>query len=266
LMKIDDHGELLWAKTYGGLDEDYGNSVQPTPDGGYVLAGSTKSFAMGGICDILCSDAYLIKTDENGDTLWTKAYGSLNDEQGWSVQPTSDGGYALAGITTGFGAGAEDIYFIKTNAFGNTGCAEKGTATLVGTPDIQVLPTFTVVGSAGAIENEAPTLTSDSGTLESALCLTTGIREQVPITDFVYFPNPAVDEIHLEFKLHKQETISFRLFDLLGRVVREIPSQSYPGGKNKISIQAKSLVSGTYFITVFAGKNKHTQRVIFQHR
>lgn len=137
-MKIDDHGKVLWSKTYGGVDEDFAYSVESTTDSGYIVAGGAKSFATGGFCDILCNDVYLIKTDENGDTLWTKAYGSLGEERGWSVRATSDGGYVIAGITTGFGNGPEDFYFIKTDADGNTGCAEKGTLTLVDHAQLEV--------------------------------------------------------------------------------------------------------------------------------
>jgi len=53
-----------WSRTYGGPNEDYGEFVQQTSDGGYVVAGRTSSFGAGG------EDVYLIKTNTRGDTLW----------------------------------------------------------------------------------------------------------------------------------------------------------------------------------------------------
>jgi hypothetical protein len=114
LIKTNSAGDALWTKTFGGSSDDVGYTVQQTSDSGYVIAGYTSSFGAGG------SDVYLIKTDTNGDTLWTKIYGGSNNDDGHSVQQTSDGGYVIAGTTSSFGAGSVDIYLIKTNAAGDT--------------------------------------------------------------------------------------------------------------------------------------------------
>ena len=51
---------------------------------------------------------------------WTRAYGGVNDDEGYSVQQTSDGGYIVAGYTMSFGNRFADVYLIKTNASGDT--------------------------------------------------------------------------------------------------------------------------------------------------
>ena len=106
-------GIQVWQKTYGGTNTDYGYSVVQTSDGGFIIAGYTYSFGAGG------SDVYLVKTDANGNQIWQKTYGGTNNDFGEAVVQTSDGGFAIAGITESFGAGARDVYLVKTDASGN---------------------------------------------------------------------------------------------------------------------------------------------------
>jgi len=114
LIKTDANGDSLWTRTYGGPDEDLGCSVGLTSDGGYIVTGGAKSF--GGIN----WDVYLVKTDFVGNAKWSKLYGSSGEERCHEVFETSDGGYIAVGFTSSFGAGAYDIYLIKTNANGDS--------------------------------------------------------------------------------------------------------------------------------------------------
>jgi hypothetical protein len=114
LVKTDVSGDTQWTRTYGGTRTDHGLSVQQTSDGGYVIAGATVSFGAGG------ADVYLIKANTSGDTLWTRTYGGTDEETGYSVEQSSDGGYIVAGWTKSFGAGNGDVFLIKTNASGDS--------------------------------------------------------------------------------------------------------------------------------------------------
>jgi hypothetical protein len=113
LIKTDANGNVQWAKTYGGTDDDRVYSVQQTSDGGYILAGNTFSFGAG------YSDVFLVKTDANGNIQWAKTYGGTYGDWAHSVQQASDGGYIVAGTTWSFGAGSADLFLIKTDANGN---------------------------------------------------------------------------------------------------------------------------------------------------
>ncbi len=109
----------FWTKTYGGGGNEVGYSVLQNCDEGFVIAGYTESFGAG------LSDVYLIRTDSNGDTLWTKTYGGMEGDEGWSVQETFDGGYIIVGGTQSFGSGNWDIYLIRTEPEG-VGIEENG--------------------------------------------------------------------------------------------------------------------------------------------
>jgi len=114
LIRTDPYGDSLWARTYGDTGSEEGRAVEQTADGGYVIAGWTESFGAGGF------DVYLVKTDMNGEILWTKTYGGGSDDYGYSVQQTSDSGYVIVGKTYSFGVGSSDIYAIKTDQNGDT--------------------------------------------------------------------------------------------------------------------------------------------------
>jgi len=114
LIRTDSFGNIIWSKTYGGLSDDYGYSMDLTSDGGFIIVGSTESFGFGEI------DVFLIKTGSDGDTLWTRTYGGIQEEEGYSVKQTNDEGYIIAGRTESFGAGDYDFWIIKTDSLGNT--------------------------------------------------------------------------------------------------------------------------------------------------
>ena len=114
LIKTDSMGVKQWEKTYGGSDWDFANCVEQTNDGGYIICGSTYSYGKGK------QDFYLLKTNQSGDTLWTRTYGGINDEEAKSVIQTSDGGFLLTGYTKSMGDTLGDFYTVKTNALGDT--------------------------------------------------------------------------------------------------------------------------------------------------
>jgi len=101
------------AVTFGGNGPDLAVSLQETSDGGFILAGNTRSFGAGDY------DVYLVKTDVSGNHIWSQTFGGSALDEAHSVQETLDGGFILAGISNSFGAGDYDGYLVKTDASGN---------------------------------------------------------------------------------------------------------------------------------------------------
>jgi hypothetical protein len=112
-ISAESPGDSLWAKTFGGVNDDKGWCVQQTSDNGYVTVGWTDSFGAGSY------DIYLIKTDESGDTVWTKTYGEDGSDDGRCVRQTSDGGYVIAGNTQPIGIMGSYLQLIKTDSIGD---------------------------------------------------------------------------------------------------------------------------------------------------
>jgi hypothetical protein len=115
LTKFNSNGGTLWSKGYGESFnplEIVPYSIQQSADGGYILTGY---FNPG-----IGPEIFLLKTDSAGTYQWNRRYGGNDSDYAWSVQPTSDSGFIMAGQTKSFGAGAEDVYLVKTNSTGDT--------------------------------------------------------------------------------------------------------------------------------------------------
>jgi len=109
LIKIDSKGDSLWTKKF---DLGKGNHIITTSDGGFVITGHEGYHLPDNNADV-----YLLKLDSNGNTQWQKKYDKNLIEEGTYVQQTSDGGYIVAGITSGRSL---DIWLIKTDSKGDT--------------------------------------------------------------------------------------------------------------------------------------------------
>ena len=119
LFKIDRNGTLIWDKAYGGAEWDYGYSIKRVETGGYIVAGNTRSFDRGVIDEI---DYWLLRIDENGDTLWTRTFGDSADyEIANCVDVCADGGFLITGRYSP-GDWAQfwiNVFVVRTDADGN---------------------------------------------------------------------------------------------------------------------------------------------------
>ena len=115
LIKTDVSGNVIGTVSYGGTSQDVAYCVYQTTDGGYIICGKTYSFGAGGF------DIYIIKTDANSDTIWTKAYGGTADDIGYYIEQTADGGYITVGESKSFGGGFgnSNLYLLKTDSVGD---------------------------------------------------------------------------------------------------------------------------------------------------
>lgn len=152
LIKTNASGNQVWAKTLGGMSSDGAWWVLPTSDG-YALTGWTYSYSGDPI-----GDAWLVKTDLNGNQLWYVTYGGNDVDRGYCLDHTTDGGYIITGYTASMGAGLDDMLLIKTYAngtqqwlktFGGTG-RDYGNAVVQTTTGGYIIAGYTLSYGAGS--------------------------------------------------------------------------------------------------------------------
>lgn len=105
MLLLDPKGDTIFQKTYGGESDDVIEAVVQTYDGHFVLAGRTNSFGRGK------SDAWVLKVNARGDTLWQKAVGGSGDDEFKDIIQTSDGHLVAVGSTSS--NGREDTWVYK---------------------------------------------------------------------------------------------------------------------------------------------------------
>ncbi len=127
LVKIDSIGNIQWQTCFGGTDDEYPESIKQTLDGGYILAGASKS----GDGDVTIHyesdvryDAWIVKTDSAGTIQWERTLGGSNDDYAYDIIQISDSGYVVAGSANSHDGdvsisyGGNDCWVVKLNKNG----------------------------------------------------------------------------------------------------------------------------------------------------
>ena len=108
-IKLDANGDTIWAKTYGKSNNESIYKIIKSKDNNFILCGTTMSIGQGG------EDVLLIKINTNGDTIWTKSYGTPFSENGYAISEDIHGNLLVCGVSSQFPKG---IFILKTNSTG----------------------------------------------------------------------------------------------------------------------------------------------------
>ncbi len=258
LIKTDENGNISWSKTFGGTGGGSANDVWQTMDRGFIITGST-AFGSGG------SDVYLIKTTASGNLEWSKTFGRADSDIGHCVQQTTDGGFIIAGITVCCNYSAtSEIYLIKTDSFGNSGCNETNPqtiqtdpATIQGTPVTTITIPLTQVGSPS-------TFVGNNKSIQTNLCsnsVMTGIVKTENSSSLIVYPNPTAGVFQVNYSSTEKSNLSLTISDSNGKRIYT-DGQNFFSGQSFKTIDLSKQSKGTYFIELITNGKKSVEKII----
>jgi hypothetical protein len=270
LIKTDLNGVEEWSRTYGGSAYDYGWCVQQTVDGGYVITGYSNSFTA------VDYDVYLIKTDSEGNEIWSRLLGGDGEDRGYSVCQTSDEGYVITGSTHSFGAGGYDVYLIKTDPNG----IESWTQTFGGprfdygqcvrqtTDGGYIIAGHTEM--TGGVYDIYLIKTNGNGDvgIESEGSITAGFPKVLALLP--NYPNPFNPSTTISFEVPTnsamKQHVTLAVYDMRGRLVRILVSSGIDPGNHKVTWNGKDesgnlVSSGIYLYQLKAGGGTVTRKM-----
>lgn len=233
LMKSDSVGNILWSNRFYFSASARIFSLQKSFDG-YILGGSKSGSGY---------PLLIIKTNLNGAPVWAKTYGGLANSYGQSILQTPDSGIVLAGNTTIFvNAGANELYLIKTDANGNSGCNETNESISIFYPTAIVTNGGVSVASAFTITGTAAPITGNGGT-DNVLCFSLGLNNyEVKNLEIEIYPNPFTDKITITTKTNVPTDII--LYDITSR---KLMQETFI---NTTTLNTTQLASGIYIYKV----------------
>jgi hypothetical protein len=309
LMKLDISLDTIWTKTYGGPMQDYGHCVEETSDYGYIIAGRTYTTVYPE-----SGDAWVIKTDSNGDTVWTKKYGGDNEDIFYSLVETDDG-YIFAGQTWSYGAGLKDVYVVRTNdngdtiwtkTYGGEGAemayrifeTEDGNYVIAGynTPvsginrDVYVIE---IDGDGNLIWEEyygdsydseylyGGTATSDGGfiftgrvdyysSLEDDIFVlklgegNSGIEEMAILNklSLYNYPNPFKNSTTFHLNMSANSLVELTVYDSFGKIIETIIRERSEMGSMEIEWYTGNLPKGVYYVKLKVGNSVVVNKIL----
>ncbi len=233
-VKLNSAGNLEWSRAVGGTSDDAGSSVVQAGDGGFVVAGDTRSFGAG------ASDLFIVKFSSAGNLQWSRVAGGTDDDRGYSVVQASDGGFAVAGFTESFGSGSNAFLLVKFAADGNT-CFGESVSPVV----TNIVPTFT--DATPTFSTITPTVANVSpvvnlvSPLFTEICTGLDIHETVitpSATELKVFPNP----FNASVAIFAPHDATIEIFDINGTRITTLPKNA------TIWTPEKNIGSGVFFI------------------
>ncbi len=125
-LRINESGDIVWERTYGGNANDIANSVRKRANGNFVIAGASKSSDIDLEENFGDLDCWIFEINENGDFIWGKNYGGSDIDSATDIELTDDGGaiFTVRSLSIDgefdMGSGNYDFCIVKLSILTNT--------------------------------------------------------------------------------------------------------------------------------------------------
>lgn len=264
LLKTTSHLDTVWSKTYGDSGDEVAHSIKLTPsDFGFIVGGQTDSYGAGGV------DGWVLKTNLNGDTLWTRTVGDSLYNRFFAVDTTYDGGYVFAGQYGNVPFEDRKFYAARLALDGAVEWVET-----YGLPQDECVCLDMVHTHDGGMVMGGYVKWTDSG-YRNAFVIRLGdnsgagaepVRVPAGLT-LTASPNPCTGTVRILLTLDRKAKAEINIYEVTGRLIRSVSTGTlYPtqhsfewDGKDQNGL---GVAPGVYFCRLSAGGREATVKVV----
>lgn len=291
LCKLDGNGNVLWARKGDGTGQEFAGEIALSPDGNLCVVGSYSSYTLsfdnatiGGFGN---GDAFVVKYDANGQALWAKGIGDVQDEWGTAITCDTLGniyctGYFASGsmyfgenIGYIYNQGGYDIFLVKIKPNGEFGWAkgigtneEDRSAALAYSPAGSIVLTGYFSGSSLNLGNFNLPNTPNEFNLALPEIFLASFPAAAPVkidvpTKFLIklFPNPATNECVIVSNTSLNGTV-IRIYDYQGKIVYAYQIQD----NGFFRFSTRDIPTGIYHVNLqLPSGQAHYQRLSVKH-
>lgn len=284
VAKMNPAGEFIWAKNAGGQFADQAYDLGLDANGNIYFTGNFQGTAAFGTTNLIAADQddiFISKLDNNGNFIWSKSFGSYDDDCGNAISVTANGTSFVTGYFTGtvaFGttnlttAGYKDVFVTKLNSAGTVMAAKRaggqyndnGMSIAANGSDEAMVTGFFVSSadfgtatlvSAGDDDIFIAKITEDGSAIND---LSSSKNLQLAQN----YPNPFNNSTQISFQLAKADLVTLTITNLQGQVVEQLANSSYPEGVHTVSFNAANTASGIYLYTLKTSEQTISKRML----
>ena len=277
IVKLDSENVIQWQKSLGGTNDDRATSIKQTTDGGYFVAG--YSFSTDG--DVTThhgyEDYWIVKLNSTGTIKWQKSLGGTNVDRAISIQQTPDGGCIVSGFSLSNNGdvtgnhGNDDCWIVKLDSTLAIQW-QKSVGGSLGDAASSIQQTndggYIVAGHSDSNDGDVTGNHGESDFWIVKLSSLVNVNEiQNSILDFQITPNPFSGETVISFTFSSSKNVEFNIYDIEGRVIKNLNSKNLSNGTNEILWDATNntgskVDNGIYFITIVSDNISETKKVV----
>lgn len=272
IVKVDDVGEIIWQRSYGGGHIDDANAIATMADGGYAVVGSTLS-SDGDVTGYHGQfDIWIMKLDANGQLVWQRATGGTALDLVGGLVTHVDGGITVAGWTESTNGditstnGSRDAWLVRLNGEGNLvwertmgGSSSELFTALIRTVDNGF------VAAGGSSSTDGDVTCDHSGAdvwLVKLSAEPVGVTERFPNPVRSLYPNPVQEVLTIELNIVDPETVYYTWLDVTGRVLSAASSARVGQGAQQLILATAGMPRGPLLLQVQVGEQRQLLRIV----
>ncbi|MGD9139917.1 MAG: FlgD immunoglobulin-like domain containing protein [bacterium] len=264
LLKTTSQLDTVWSRRYGGTSEyDIAYSIKLTPrDFGFIVAGQTYSYGAGG------SDGWVLKTDLNGDTLWTRTVGDSLHNEFFAVDTTYDGGYVVGGMYGSVPFEDRKFYAAKISPGGAIEWEETYGPPRDECVCLDMIQTYDGGYIMGGYIRWTSTGYRNAYVIRLGDGSGSGVEPGVPeVLAVEASPNPFTASVRIRFTLETKVRPEIGIYDVAGRLVRSVPAGTLHPARHTFEWDGRDgngadVPPGVYFCRIKAGAEEATGKLV----